>query len=165
MSLQWEIFPCWALRFITHPIRQSDRLFWDPLEYYDLQQLSGRWKMYWAHSEMCCRPFILCKFSFVTLICHSDLIIWRTHTDGSIISLMLDWTVSVLYRYRSGIRGHMKAVVMDLLRQYLKVEIQFQNGEELQRHTIIAYRFSLSFHVFSCKSNMVLCVFSPKFSD
>ena len=33
-------------------------------------------------------------------------------------------------RYRSGIRGHMKAVVMDLLRQYLKVEIQFQNGEE-----------------------------------
>lgn len=32
-------------------------------------------------------------------------------------------------RYRSGIRGHMKAVVMDLLRQYLKVEIQFQNGK------------------------------------
>lgn len=26
----------------------------------------------------------------------------------------------------------MKAVVMDLLRQYLKVEIQFQNGEEQQ---------------------------------
>lgn len=37
--------------------------------------------------------------------------------------------VFVLKRYRSGIRGHMKAVVMDLLRQYLKVEIQFQNGE------------------------------------
>lgn len=36
----------------------------------------------------------------------------------------------VITRYRSGIRGHMKAVVMDLLRQYLKVEIQFQNGEE-----------------------------------
>ncbi|MBN3304222.1 ACACA carboxylase, partial [Amia calva] len=30
--------------------------------------------------------------------------------------------------YRSGIRGHMKAVVMDLLRQYLRVEVQFQNG-------------------------------------
>lgn len=28
----------------------------------------------------------------------------------------------------------MKAVVMDLLRQYLKVEIQFQNGED--RHLI-----------------------------
>lgn len=37
--------------------------------------------------------------------------------------------VFVPIRYRSGIRGHMKAVVMDLLRQYLKVEIQFQNGE------------------------------------
>lgn len=35
-----------------------------------------------------------------------------------------------LSRYRSGIRGHMKAVVMDLLRQYLKVEVQFQHGEE-----------------------------------
>lgn len=34
-------------------------------------------------------------------------------------------------RYRSGIRGHMKAVVMDLLRQYLKVETQFQHGEFL----------------------------------
>lgn len=43
-------------------------------------------------------------------------------------------TVFVSHRYRSGIRGHMKAVVMDLLRQYLKVEIQFQNGEELVQH-------------------------------
>lgn len=34
-----------------------------------------------------------------------------------------------LPRYRSGIRGHMKAVVMDLLRQYLRVETQFQNGK------------------------------------
>lgn len=34
-------------------------------------------------------------------------------------------------RYRSGIRGHMKAVVMDLLRQYLKVETQFQHGKSL----------------------------------
>lgn len=31
----------------------------------------------------------------------------------------------------------MKAVVMDLLRQYLKVEIQFQNGEEQQLHTVL----------------------------
>uniref|UniRef100_A0A8C5HRX9 acetyl-CoA carboxylase n=1 Tax=Gouania willdenowi TaxID=441366 RepID=A0A8C5HRX9_GOUWI len=36
--------------------------------------------------------------------------------------------VQLVQRYRSGIRGHMKAVVMDLLRQYLKVETQFQNG-------------------------------------
>ncbi|XP_075575895.1 acetyl-CoA carboxylase 1 isoform X6 [Pelecanus crispus] len=36
--------------------------------------------------------------------------------------------VQLVQRYRSGIRGHMKAVVMDLLRQYLKVETQFQHG-------------------------------------
>lgn len=55
-----------------------------------------------------------------------------------------DQTVFVSDRYRSGIRGHMKAVVMDLLRQYLKVEIQFQNGEERQRRTsLLVSRVSL----------------------
>lgn len=34
-------------------------------------------------------------------------------------------------RYRSGIRGYMKAVVLDLLRRYLQVETQFQHGEGL----------------------------------
>lgn len=47
-----------------------------------------------------------------------------------VFSLAQSWVlVSWLCRYRSGIRGHMKAVVMDLLRQYLKVETQFQHGE------------------------------------
>ncbi len=46
-------------------------------------------------------------------------------------------TIFVSNRYRSGIRGHMKAVVMDLLRQYLKVEIQFQNGEGLQQYSYL----------------------------
>ncbi|XP_030632156.1 acetyl-CoA carboxylase isoform X2 [Chanos chanos] len=36
--------------------------------------------------------------------------------------------VQLVQRYRSGIRGHMKTVVMDLLRQYLRVEVKFQNG-------------------------------------
>lgn len=36
---------------------------------------------------------------------------------------------SLLPRYRSGIRGYMKAVVLDLLRRYLQVEMQFQQGE------------------------------------
>lgn len=31
-------------------------------------------------------------------------------------------------RYRSGIRGYMKSVVLDLLKRYLKVELQFQHG-------------------------------------
>lgn len=40
----------------------------------------------------------------------------------------------------------MKAVVMDLLRQYLKVEIQFQNGEEHLSvfHTFVHIVFVLS---------------------
>lgn len=36
---------------------------------------------------------------------------------------------SLLPRYRSGIPGYMKAVVLDLLRRYLQVETQFQHGE------------------------------------
>lgn len=34
-----------------------------------------------------------------------------------------DW-----HRYRSGIRGYMKSVVLNLLRRYLQVETQFQQG-------------------------------------
>lgn len=32
-------------------------------------------------------------------------------------------------RYRSGTRGYMKAVVLDLLRRYLSVEHHFQQGK------------------------------------
>ena len=45
--------------------------------------------------------------------------------------MLFIYTFLCLPRYRSGIRGHMKAVVMDLLRQYLRVETQFQNGKLL----------------------------------
>ena len=31
-------------------------------------------------------------------------------------------------RYRNSIRGHMKNVVQELLKQYLRVETQFQQG-------------------------------------
>ena len=34
-----------------------------------------------------------------------------------------------LPRYRSGTRGYMKAVVLDLLRRYLRVEHHFQQGK------------------------------------
>lgn len=36
--------------------------------------------------------------------------------------------VQLVQRYRNGIRGRMKAVVQDLLKQYLSVETEFQNG-------------------------------------
>lgn len=35
----------------------------------------------------------------------------------------------VWFRYRSGIRGYMKSVVLDLLKRYLQVEMQFQQGD------------------------------------
>lgn len=34
----------------------------------------------------------------------------------------------LLLRYRSGIRGYMKSVVLDVLKRYLQVEMQFQQG-------------------------------------
>lgn len=60
-----------------------------------------------------------------------------------------DQTAFVCIRYRSGIRGHMKAVVMDLLRQYLKVEIQFQNGE-LQLLMYLLHSGDMLAHVEKC---------------
>jgi acetyl-CoA carboxylase / biotin carboxylase 1 len=33
-----------------------------------------------------------------------------------------------IFSYRNGFRGHMKSVVQDLLKSYLKVETQFQHG-------------------------------------
>ncbi|XP_052244589.1 acetyl-CoA carboxylase-like isoform X1 [Dreissena polymorpha] len=36
--------------------------------------------------------------------------------------------VELIQRYRNGIRGHTKTIIQDLLRQYLRVEQQFQNG-------------------------------------
>lgn len=99
-------------------------------------QLVQKWV--WYHKSVfhaiCCAGLVQCCFFFVS-----------------------DQTVFVSDRYRSGIRGHMKAVVMDLLRQYLKVEIQFQNGEGQLQHT------SLWWHVATCKSNVVLALLSFKF--
>lgn len=42
--------------------------------------------------------------------------------------LSMSDVVQLVQRYRSGIRGHMKNVVQDLLRKYLNVETQFQQG-------------------------------------
>uniref|UniRef100_A0A8W8JG91 Acetyl-CoA carboxylase central domain-containing protein n=1 Tax=Magallana gigas TaxID=29159 RepID=A0A8W8JG91_MAGGI len=36
--------------------------------------------------------------------------------------------VQLVQRYRNGIRGHMKSVVQELLKQYVRVEVQFQHG-------------------------------------
>uniref|UniRef100_A0A8C0UZH7 acetyl-CoA carboxylase n=1 Tax=Cyanistes caeruleus TaxID=156563 RepID=A0A8C0UZH7_CYACU len=55
--------------------------------------------------------------------------------------------VQLVQRYRSGIRGYMKAVVLDLLRRYLQVETQFQHGEAHYDKCVISLREQ-------CKPNM-----------
>lgn len=80
----------------------------------------------WTHKAL----FSWCRSEPHTRLCPTTV-----HCPLYPPSLLYDYNAHVLFfffflipRYRSGIRGHMKAVVMDLLRQYLKVEIQFQNG-------------------------------------
>ena len=51
----------------------------------------------------------------------------RADRDG--FFLATQGIVQLVQRYRGGIRGHMKSVVQDLLRQYLRVELQFQHGQ------------------------------------
>uniref|UniRef100_UPI00358EE22F acetyl-CoA carboxylase-like isoform X2 n=1 Tax=Myxine glutinosa TaxID=7769 RepID=UPI00358EE22F len=48
--------------------------------------------------------------------------------DREVFFMNAQSILQLVQRYRSGIRGHMKVVVMDLLREYLKVETQFQQG-------------------------------------
>lgn len=49
-------------------------------------------------------------------------------------------SLSFLPRYRSGTRGYMKAVVLDLLRRYLRVEHHFQQGKSCHQHWWQAHR-------------------------
>ncbi|XP_033740192.1 acetyl-CoA carboxylase-like isoform X1 [Pecten maximus] len=49
-------------------------------------------------------------------------------TDRENFFMTTQGIVELVQRYRNGIRGHMKAVVKDLLKQYLHVELQFQHG-------------------------------------
>lgn len=57
---------------------------------------------------------------------HAATLTRRTERD--VFFMNTQGIVELVQRYRNGIRGHMKAVIQDLLRQYLKVELQFQNG-------------------------------------
>ncbi|XP_043540947.1 acetyl-CoA carboxylase 2-like [Chiloscyllium plagiosum] len=48
--------------------------------------------------------------------------------DREVFFMNTQSIVQLVQRYRSGIRGHMKSVVLDLLRRYLNVETQFQQA-------------------------------------
>ncbi|XP_018104904.1 acetyl-CoA carboxylase isoform X2 [Xenopus laevis] len=73
---------------------------------------------------------VLCQFPSqqIANILDSHAATLNRKSDREVFFMNTQSIVQLVQRYRSGIRGHMKAVVMDLLRQYLKVETQFQNG-------------------------------------
>nr|XP_014343158.1 PREDICTED: acetyl-CoA carboxylase isoform X1 [Latimeria chalumnae] len=73
---------------------------------------------------------VLCQFPSqqVANILDSHAATLNRKSDREMFFMNTQSIVQLVQRYRSGIRGHMKAVVMDLLRQYLKVETQFQHG-------------------------------------
>lgn len=53
----------------------------------------------------------------------------QKRSDRDVFFMTTQGIVQLVQRYRNGIRGRMKAVVQDLLRQYLSVETEFQNGK------------------------------------
>uniref|UniRef100_A0A8C7N819 acetyl-CoA carboxylase n=1 Tax=Oncorhynchus kisutch TaxID=8019 RepID=A0A8C7N819_ONCKI len=73
---------------------------------------------------------VLCQFPSqqIANILDSHAATLNRKSEREVFFMNTQSIVQLVQRYRSGIRGHMKAVVMDLLRQYLKVEVQFQNG-------------------------------------
>uniref|UniRef100_A0A8D0FZT9 acetyl-CoA carboxylase n=1 Tax=Sphenodon punctatus TaxID=8508 RepID=A0A8D0FZT9_SPHPU len=73
---------------------------------------------------------VLCQFPSqqIANILDSHAATLNRKSEREVFFMNTQSVVQLVQRYRSGIRGHMKAVVMDLLRQYLKVETQFQHG-------------------------------------
>uniref|UniRef100_A0A3Q3IDI1 acetyl-CoA carboxylase n=1 Tax=Monopterus albus TaxID=43700 RepID=A0A3Q3IDI1_MONAL len=73
---------------------------------------------------------VLCQFPSqqIANILDSHAATLNKKSEREVFFMNTQSIVQLVQKYRSGIRGHMKAVVMDLLRQYLKVEIQFQSG-------------------------------------
>ncbi|XP_039612650.1 acetyl-CoA carboxylase 1 isoform X1 [Polypterus senegalus] len=73
---------------------------------------------------------VLCQFPSqqIANILDSHAATLNRKSEREVFFMNTQSIVQLIQKYRSGIRGHMKAVVMDLLRQYLKVEIQFQHG-------------------------------------
>ncbi|XP_063060931.1 acetyl-CoA carboxylase-like isoform X2 [Engraulis encrasicolus] len=73
---------------------------------------------------------VLCQFPSqqIANILDSHAATLNRKSEREVFFMNTQSIVQLVQKYRSGIRGHMKAVVMDLLRQYLSVETKFQNG-------------------------------------
>ena len=72
-------------------------------------------------------PFPACFSQIATVIDNYAATLLR-RTDRDCFFVTTQGIVQLVQRYRSGIRGHLKGVIQDLLRQYLQVELHFQQG-------------------------------------
>uniref|UniRef100_G3S1F5 acetyl-CoA carboxylase n=1 Tax=Gorilla gorilla gorilla TaxID=9595 RepID=G3S1F5_GORGO len=73
---------------------------------------------------------VLCQFpsqQIATILdCHAATL--QRKADREVFFINTQSIVQLVQRYRSGIRGYMKTVVLDLLRRYLRVEHHFQQA-------------------------------------
>ncbi|XP_005636385.1 acetyl-CoA carboxylase 2 isoform X1 [Canis lupus familiaris] len=73
---------------------------------------------------------VLCQFpsqQIATILdCHAATL--QRKADREVFFMNTQSIVQLVQRYRSGIRGYMKVVVLDLLRRYLRVEHHFQQA-------------------------------------
>uniref|UniRef100_A0A665XCE3 acetyl-CoA carboxylase n=1 Tax=Echeneis naucrates TaxID=173247 RepID=A0A665XCE3_ECHNA len=73
---------------------------------------------------------VLCQFPSQRIAnildCHAATL--QRKADREVFFMNTQSIVQLVQRYRSGIRGYMKTVVLDLLKHYLQVETQFQQA-------------------------------------
>ncbi|MEE6508200.1 hypothetical protein FKM82_019789 [Ascaphus truei] len=73
---------------------------------------------------------VLCQFPSqqIANILDSHAATLLRKADREVFFMNTQTIVQLVQRYRSGIRGYMKSMVLDLLRRYLQVEMQFQHS-------------------------------------
>ncbi|XP_077570345.1 acetyl-CoA carboxylase-like [Stigmatopora nigra] len=73
---------------------------------------------------------VLCQFPSqrIANILDSHAATLQRKADREVFFINTQSIVQLVQRYRSGIRGYMKSVVLDLLKQYLQVEMEFQQA-------------------------------------
>ncbi|CAL8348024.1 unnamed protein product [Lota lota] len=73
---------------------------------------------------------VLCQFPSqrIANVLDSHAATLQRKADREVFFMNTQSIVQLVQRYRSGIRGYMKSVVLDLLKRYLQVEMQFQHA-------------------------------------
>ncbi|XP_053938279.1 acetyl-CoA carboxylase 2 isoform X2 [Cuculus canorus] len=73
---------------------------------------------------------VLCRFPSqqIASVLDTHAATLQRKAEREVFFMNTQSVVQLVQRYRSGIRGYMKAVVLDLLRRYLQVETQFQHA-------------------------------------